>query len=141
MQGFLLQDLSQESLSPACETRRQNVSKAIEGIIAKIRHSHPSIRPRVNTPGGLKKPAPPPPLEPPSPAVVPEGPEEGELYEEAQQAEEYLSFEPANSQGEEPQEMYEAMENMQDQEPEQDVYDEPGMWVCVCTCAGRVCCN
>lgn len=126
MQSFLLQDLSLERLSHGCEANRQKASRAIESIIKKIRHSHPSIRPRVNTPGGIKKPAPPPPLEPPSTVPEEEEEEEGELYVEPQQAEveNYLSFKPEHSldQGEEPQEMYEAMESM----AEQDVYEDPG---------------
>lgn len=107
----------------------------IGDMIDKIRHAHPSIRPRVNTPGGLKKPPHPAPSKGPAP-LLPE--EQEELYEEPtadppmptqqvdSQAEDYLSFEPAHpmniDEGEEPQEMYEAMAVMEDQ----DLYEEPG---------------
>lgn len=102
-------------------------------MIDKIRHAHPSIRPRVNTPGGLKK----PPHLPPAPSKGPAPPlpeEQEELYEEpaadpmpTQQVDtHYLSFEPTHpkniDEGEEPQEMYEAMAVMEDQ----DLYEEPG---------------
>ena len=102
-------------------------------MIDRIQHAHPSIRPRVNTPGGFKKP--PHPAPPPSKGPAPPLPEEQEeLYEEPAadpqqvdtQAEDYLSFEPSHPQnideGEEPQEMYEAMTVMEDQ----DLYEEPG---------------
>ena len=120
VQAFLQQELSREKLSQGCEAKRQTINKSIESIVKKIRHAHPSIRPRVNTPGGIKKPAPPPPLDPPSVPSLPEGGEEGELYEEAQQAEDYLSFEPTHSQ-EDDQEMYVDVGAEQ-----QDVYEEPG---------------
>lgn len=136
VQSFLQQDLSQEALSRACEKKRLATSNTINDIINKIRRSHPSIRPRINTPGGIKKPPPPvPPVEPP---IVPftEEEEEGELYEEPApdpqpppQAEDYLSFEPAypldNGAEEEPQEVYEAMETI----PDQELYEEPGQSV------------
>lgn len=134
VQAFLQQDLKQAALSPSLQARREIASETIENIVSKVRHAHPSIRPRVNTPStaGKKPPQAPPPVE--TLAPTPEEVEE-ELYDEAgaseapqQQApdaEDYLSFEPAHlaSNGvegeEEPQEMYEAMEN-------QELYEEPG---------------
>lgn len=139
LQLFLQNDLSQESLSQHCEEQRHNACNTIEAIIKKINHAHPSIRPRVNTPaGGGKKPPLPPPAFATPPIPLPE--EQEELYEEplaaeTQPAEDYLSFEPTNALTngvageEEPQEMYEAMEN-------QDLYEEPGMWEGPGMCVG-----
>ena len=130
VQTFLQSDLKQVSLSSDCQVRREVASEALENIINKIQHAHPSIRPRVNTPGyGGKKPPLPPPAQPPAPPV-PE--EEGEeLYDEAmsavqppdtpQDVEDYLSFEPSHLLGEEPQEMYESMQAAEDQE----LYETP----------------
>ena len=134
-----LQALSEEKLSPASEQQRQASLKAVDVIIKKVQHSHPSVRPRVNTPGGLKKPAPPPPVVMPE-TTMEEEPEE--LYEEPPtesisvpepEAEDYLSFEPARSGsgsggggeevGEE-QEMYEAME------VQEELYEQPGECGC-----------
>jgi hypothetical protein len=83
------------------------------------------------------KPFPPPPVEVPTPQIAEE---EEELYDEAlggpppadgPQAEDYLSFEPTHAgnidEGVEPQEVYEAMEVMVD---EQDLYVEPGELQC-----------
>lgn len=123
-----LQELSQEKLSHGREVQRQASLKAVQGIMKKIQHSHPSIRPRVNTPATMKKPPLPPPAEiPGGPPTVPEEEHEGEVYEEPAtdipaEAEDYLSFEPAQTANglEESQEMYEAMEVTQ------EVYEEPG---------------
>ena len=104
-QVFLTRDLSSEALSPKCSAQLQNVYKIIEDLINKINRAHPSIRPRMNTPGTMKKPAPPPPSH--SPVFLPEEDNE-EVYEEPVP--------------EEPQEMYEAMEGAGE---EQDVYEEP----------------
>ncbi len=140
-----LQDLSREKLSHGSELQRQSSLKTVEAIVKKIQYSHPSIRPRVNTPGGMKKPPPPPPPGEGLP-TIPDGAtednqEEGELYEEPPteaavpepEVEDYLSFEPAHGANgmEESQEMYEAMEIQEDQ----DLYEEPGQWCqrqCVC---------
>lgn len=129
VQTFLQSDLKQVPLSLDCQARKKLASETLQNIINKIQHAHPSIRPRVNTPGfGGKKPAPLPPIEAPAP-IVPE--DEGEeLYDEMsgepppvtpQEVEDYLSFEPAHPQGEEPQEMYEAMQAAEDQE----LYETP----------------
>lgn len=129
VQLFLQQDLGRESLSQSCQTQRQNASKVIETIINKIQNAHPSIRPRVNTPGSMKKPAPPPPIALPTTTTLPE--EGEELYEEPvpdnRLPEDYESFEPQphNIDQEEPQEMYEEMGVTQ--EPDnQEMYEEPG---------------
>lgn len=140
---LFLRDLKKESLSQSCEKQRQNVSNLMDGVVNKIQNAHPSIRPRLNTPG-KKPPAypppadkshpppPPPPVAPPPGTTIAEG--EGEVYEEppaeAAAAEDYLDFEPSplNEDGEEPQEMYEAMQG-----EEQDVYEEPGKYgICPC---------
>ena len=143
MQQYL-QSLGQEKLSHGSELQRQASLRAVDSIVKKIQHSHPSIRPRVNTPGNMKKPPPPPPpgAEPPT-ILESTAEEEGELYEEPATdavpepvAEDYLSFEPAgriDNGLEETQEMYEAMEMQEDQ----DVYEEPGehdLILCVCVC-------
>lgn len=133
VQNFLVTDLKQAPLSQACRAKRDIVSKTLQEIINKIRHAHPSIRPRVNTPGTGKKPALPPPVDTPAPPLPLEEEPEEELYEDPMQdmappppAEDYLSFEPThageNGVGEEePQEMYEAMVTM-----DQELYEEPG---------------
>lgn len=139
VQTFLQSDLKAVSLPISCQTRRQVAADTIENIINKIQHAHPSIRPRVNTPGSSQKPPPPPPLTVPQlPPTQEEGPEE--LYEEpvpdsttpsSQQAEDYLSFEPAQhgnhgnaaaGELEDSQEMYESMVVAEDQ----DMYEDPG---------------
>lgn len=117
---LFLDGLHSESLSPGCETQRQTVSRALTSIVKKIQNAHPSIRPRVNTPGYMKKP---PPLPPNGSGTMLEHPppEEGmgEVYEEpvSDLAEEANN---GGSQDGEQQEVYEAMENGQ------DVYEEPG---------------
>lgn len=133
VQAFLQSDLKQAPLSSDCQVRREVASNTIEDIISKIQHAHPSIRPRVNTPGyGGKKPPLPPPTQVPAPSITEDG---EELYEEASaepppespqgQGEDYLSFEPAHNGGlEEQQEVYEAMEVLE----EQELYDEPGQY-------------
>ena len=129
VQQFLSEGLSKESLSPGCEVQRKNALLALDTITKKIQSSHPSIRPRVNTPGKINKPI----LSPPIPATVLSKPppiqEDGELYEDPSAegsplASDYLSFYPASGEqvdneleenGEE-QEMYEAMEASQQQQ-------------------------
>ena len=140
VQTFLQRDLKQAPLSPTCQAQREAASNTIENLISKIRHAHPSIRPRVNTPGtGKKPPIAPPPADPPLPTT-----EEGEeLYEDPtpdtqaqEEAEEYLDFEPTGPVNTEDQEMYEAMTAEQD-----EVYDQPSeccVCVCVCVCV-RAC--
>ncbi len=79
----------------------------------------------------MKKPAPPPPpfSSTPSP-TIPEEDEGEELYEEAEsqpKVEDYIEFEPSPlNGGDVPQEMYEAMEAGEEEEPGQDLYEEPG---------------
>lgn len=121
MQQFLNEGLSKEKLSPGCEAQRKNALISLDTIAKKIQSSHPSIRPRINTPGKINKPVLAPPInnvKPPPPAPIEE---DGEMYEDPtaaeEQASDYLSFYPASSenidgegQDEEEQEMYEAME-------------------------------
>ena len=129
---FLIDGLCNESLSPGCEVQLQNATRTLNGIVKTIQNAHPSIRPRVNTPGNLKKPPAPPPnssapvLEPPSQDYreVYEDPAPDHLPEGLQEVEDYLKYSQTNTNGEMDeieQEMYEAMETGQ-----QDVYEEPG---------------
>ena len=122
-QQFLNESLSKETLSPGCDAQRKNVLVALETIIKKIQSSHPSVRPRVNTPGKINKPVLAPPIgeaDVSSKAPPPPVPEDVEVYEDPStedgpQASDYLSFYPASSvpedsQENDEQEMYEAME-------------------------------
>jgi len=122
-QLFLNHGLSKETLSQGCDAQRRNVLVALETIVKKIQSSHPSVRPRVNTPGKINKPILAPrngedvsskPLAPPVPEDI--------ATEDGPQASDYLSFYPASSaledQENEEQEMYEAMEtNPQPEDP------------------------
>lgn len=131
VQIFLQKDLKLAPLSQSLQAQREIAAEAIESIITKVRHAHPSIRPRVNTPSNAitgKKPS----LAPPAEPLVPTSEVEEDLYDEAvssqalpevPEVEDYLSFEPTQN-GEEgvPQELYEAMVTLEDQE----LYEEPG---------------
>ena len=112
--------------------------EALGAILDKIHSSHPSIRPRMNTPTigrappiGPKKPAPSP-LSAKKPAPPPV-PTEQELYIECEQdkpVEDYLEFEPGaggdkpQGGGDIPQDVYEEMNTKEDGQDE--FYEEPG---------------
>ena len=131
---FLSIDLTRETLSTNNELKRQKLLEEMVHLIDKICSSHPSIRPRMNTPAGLKPPAPPPPKEENEP--IPEEEPEQELYTDMDNqnlemdatAEDYLTFSPQPPNEDESQDVY---EDVKADEP-QDVYEEPGMFVCVC---------
>ena len=136
VQQFLSEGLSKESLSPGCEVQRKNALLALDTITKKIQSSHPSIRPRVNTPGKINKPI----LSPPIPATVLTKPppiqEEDPSAEGSQLASGYLSFYPASGKqvdkeldenGEE-QEMYEAMEASQQQQEDAGEEENGEQW-------------
>ena len=122
-----------EALSADCDIKRQKFSHMLEELCNKIRASHPSIRPRMNTPSGTtsqgsKLPPPPPPL-------IPEqtSDDENEMYTEFDpsgggEAENYLEFEPSQTGGDSSQEVYEAM----NPEEEDDVYEEPSKFRLLC---------
>ena len=130
MQQFLTEGLSKEKLSPGGEAQRKNALFSLDTIAKKIQNAHPSIRPRINTPGKIIKPAIAPPIANVKvPAPPPPIEENEDVYEDPtadEQASDYLSFYPASSEaidaggdsGEE-QEMYEAMEagNQQQEDP------------------------
>lgn len=125
--AFLTTDLARESLSPACDQKRENFSQILSALCTKIRAVPPSMRPRMNTPSDGKPGKAPP---PPPPEEIPEmaADEEQEMYTDMEgvgmeEPTDYLAFEPSQtSGGDSSQEMYEAMMAEQDD----DVYEEPG---------------
>ena len=92
---FLAQDLMREKLSTDMHFRRNQLCDEMETIMKKINSTHPSIRPRVNTPGKIVQP---PPLAPKPPQTIPQEDEQQEVYEEPSVSEsnpeDYLMFEP-----------------------------------------------
>ena len=103
---FLSGDLSRESLSNVSEQKRTKFAKSLEELLNKIQSTH-SIK-KTDTPSARSETTP---TTKPAPPTIPD-----------HEPTDYLAFEPAQLEGEEPQEMYEAMQN----EEEQDVYEAPG---------------
>ena len=109
---FLSGDLSHESLSKTNEQKRTKFAKILEGLLNKIEASHSvqnSDTPSRPPPPPVSETTPPKPEPPPIPDHEPT---------------DYLAFEPSQVEGEEPQEVYEAMEP--ENEMEQDLYEAPG---------------
>lgn len=110
---FLSGDLSHESLSKINEQKRTKFAKILEGLLNKIQPTHSiqnsdtSSRP---PPPLVSETTPPKPEPPPIPDHEPT---------------DYLAFEPSQVEGEEPQEVYEAMEPENEAEQD-DVYEAPG---------------
>ena len=110
----MLQDLSNEKLSIENQQKRQQFIQWTNNFMQRIQSTHPSIRPRVNTPGKLP-PRPPPqqvtqkpipsPYKPPPPIPVEEEPQDvyevPENIEQEDDEEDYLPVEPVHA--EEPQ--------------------------------------
>ena len=105
---YLNQDLCNEHLSQAGHLQRQKHAQMLDAIIKRINSTHPTIRPRVNTPGKMpphlppiapKQPAPPPMHKTPPPLVD----EQQDVYEEpvmspsSANPHDYLDFEPGSS--------------------------------------------
>ena len=109
---FLSGDLSRESLSKINEQKRNKFAKSLEDLLNKIEANH-SVQ-NSDTPSRL----PPPPVSETTP------PKAESLLIPEHEPTDYLAFEPAQIEGEEPQEVYEAMEP--ENEMEQDVYEAPG---------------
>ena len=114
---FLSGDLSRESLSKINEQKRTKFAKSLEGLLNKIEANHPIQ----NSDTPSSKPQPPPVTE-----TTP--PKAGEPLIPDHEPTDYLDFEPAQIEGEVPQEVYEAMEP--ENELEQDVYEAPGKRAC-----------
>lgn len=133
---YISVDLANERISAQNEHKRQAYMGHLKELMAKVQATHPSIRPRMNTPSWKqgKKPAPPP----PPPSVTPEearggggeeGAENGEIEQEeyvdveptdhVEEAEDYLTFSPTQD------ELQEVYEEMTTSEQQQDVYEEP----------------
>ena len=94
---YLLQDLANERLSTQNQQKRQQYMQTMSGLMQRIQSSHPTIRPRMNTPGKMTHP-PKPSAKPPLPVPVEEE-EPQEVYEVPENnAENYLQFEPSNKQ-------------------------------------------
>ena len=91
-------DLANERLSKSNQQKRYHHIQLLDSLRTKINSTHPSVGPKVTTPGPISHP--PPTFKPPPP--IPDEPQE--LYEVPEikdEAEDYLSFEP--SQTDEPQ--------------------------------------
>ncbi len=106
---FLSGDLSRESLSKINEQKRNKFAKSLEDLLNKIEATHP-----IQNSDTPSRPPPPPVTETTLPDHEPT---------------DYLAFEPAQIEGEIPQEVYEAMEPEQN-EIEQDLYEAPGKRAC-----------
>lgn len=103
-------DLSRESLSKINEQKRTKFAKSLEGLLNKIEATH-TIQ-NSDTPSGP----------PPVTETTPPKPEPPPIADH--EPTDYLAFEPAQVEGGEPQEVYEAMEP--ENEIEQDVYEATG---------------
>lgn len=110
---FLSGDLSRESLSKINEQKRTKFAKSLEDLLNKIEATHLVVQ---NSDTPLRPPPPPVSETTPSSSEPPPEPDH--------EPTDYLAFEPAQIEGEEPQEVYEAMEP--ENEIEQDVYEAPG---------------
>ena len=95
--SYLSRDLANERLSKSNQQKRYHHIQLLDSLRTKINSTHPSVQPSVNIP---KISHPPPAFKPPPP--IPDEPQE--LYEVPEikdEAEDYLTFEP--SQTDEPQ--------------------------------------
>jgi hypothetical protein len=87
MHQFLLQDLANERLSQGNVQKKNYHMNVVDGLIHRIQSIHPSIRPRMNTPGKPPSFQPPPSFKPPLPPPS-EDQDQQEVYEVPQNADE-----------------------------------------------------
>ena len=109
---FLSGELSREKLSHDNELKRAKYAQTLEGLLNKIQMHQPA---HLNNTNGISS-KPPPPI-PPASSDTPPKPSEPD-----HEPTDYLAFEPSPLDGSEPQELYEAMENAQDEQDE--LYEE-----------------
>ena len=130
---FLSGDLSRESLSRDNEQKRNKYARILEELLNKIQATQP-IHPQESPEGSPKPPRPFPPEDTsPKPVPthqprIPPGPVPDH------EPEDYLTFEPAPLNGEEPQEVYEAMADEQE-----ETYEEPSELRVYCACVNMCC--